>query len=95
MEPKGSHETVAEKKTRQISTATAANQLPWFIPRTCLVRPFAKVVTARRPDLMVLDETNSLDEPLWQQELVRLYPGVKSEVRLATPSLSKSPTVTS
>lgn len=70
MEPTGPHETVSGKLAMQISIAIATNQLPWFIPRTCLVRPFAEAVTARRPDLVVLDETNLVNEPLWQQEPV-------------------------
>jgi Uma2 family endonuclease len=70
MEPTGPHETVSGKLAMQIGIAITTNQLPWFIPRTCLVRPFAEVMTARRPDIVVLDETNLVNEPLWQQEPV-------------------------
>jgi Uma2 family endonuclease len=45
-------------------------KLPWFIPRACLIRPFAETVTARRPDIVVLDETALANEPLWEREPV-------------------------
>jgi Uma2 family endonuclease len=43
---------------------------PWFIPRTCLIRPFTDAATARRPDVVVLDETVLALEPLWDKEPV-------------------------
>jgi Uma2 family endonuclease len=79
MDPTGPHEAVGGKLTIQIGMAfsakrncgaPAAAKLPWFIPRTCLIRPFAEVPTARRPDIVVLDETLIDAEPLWQQEPV-------------------------
>lgn len=70
MEPTGDHETVSGKLATQIGIAIAAAKLPWFIPRTCLIRPFADVITARRPDVIVLDETAIANEPLWQTEPV-------------------------
>ena len=68
MEPTGPHETVSGKLATQIGIAITAEKFPWFIPRTCLIRPFADTVTARRPDIVVLDETFLPNEPLWQQE---------------------------
>ncbi|MCC3555393.1 Uma2 family endonuclease [Microcoleus sp. PH2017_35_SFW_U_B] len=50
--------------------AIAAEKLPWFIPRTCLIRPFSDAATARRPDIVVLDETALISEPLWEREPV-------------------------
>ncbi len=70
MEPTGSHETVSGKLATQIGIAITHKQLPWFIPRTCLIRPFSDVTTARRPDIIVLDETVLSSEPRWEQELV-------------------------
>ncbi len=37
MEPTGLHETVSGKLATQIGIAIAAEKLPWFIPRTCLI----------------------------------------------------------
>jgi Uma2 family endonuclease len=70
MEPTGSHETVGGKLTGHIGMAILNTKLPWFIPRTCLIQPFADVATARRPDVVVLDETMLANEPLWQREPV-------------------------
>jgi Uma2 family endonuclease len=70
MEPTGPHETVSGKLATHIGSAILAENQPWFIPRTCLIRPFADAVTARRPDIVVLDETVLSNEPLWQQEPV-------------------------
>jgi Uma2 family endonuclease len=69
-EPTGPHETVSGKLATQIGTAIAAEKLPWFIPRTCLIRPFSDAATARRPDIVVLDETALVSEPLWEREPV-------------------------
>ncbi|MEZ2238713.1 Uma2 family endonuclease [Microcoleus sp.] len=70
MEPTGPHETVGGKLATQIGIVIAAEKLPWFIPRTCLIRPFSDAATARRPDLVVLDETALVSEPLWEREPV-------------------------
>jgi Uma2 family endonuclease len=70
MDPTGPHEAVGGKLATQIGMAITAAKLPWFIPRTCLIRPFADVQTARRPDIVVLDETEIGAEPFWQQEPV-------------------------
>ena len=70
MEPTGPHETVSGKLATQIGIAITTEKLPWFIPRTCLIRPFADAATARRPDIVVLDETVLINEPLWEREPV-------------------------
>jgi Uma2 family endonuclease len=70
MEPTGPHETVGGKLLVQIGIAITQAQHPWFIPRTCLIRPFSDIVTARRPDIVVLDETMLSHEPRWEQEPV-------------------------
>jgi Uma2 family endonuclease len=69
MEPVGPHEAVGGLAI-QIGMAIAQNRLPWFIPRTCLIRPFSDIATARRPNVVVLDETALVDEPRWEQEAV-------------------------
>lgn len=69
-EPTGPHETVSGKLATQIGIAITTEKLPWFIPRTCLIRPLADAATARRPDIIVLDETALASEPLWEREPV-------------------------
>jgi len=66
MEPTGPHEAVGGKLSAQLNIAISKAQLPWFIPRTCLIRPFGDIATARRPDVVVLDETALADEPRWE-----------------------------
>lgn len=70
MEPTGPHEAVGGKLAVKIGMAIAQAQLPWVIPRTCLLRPTSDAITARRPDVVVLDETVLVDEPLWEREPV-------------------------
>jgi len=70
LEPTGFHETVSGKLASKIGIAINNRQLPWFIPRTCLIRPFSDQATARRPDIIVLDETVLDNEPLWEREPV-------------------------
>lgn len=70
MEPTGPHEAVGGKLAAQIGIAITQQSLPWFIPRTCLIRPFSDIATARRPDIVVLDETVLSSEPRWEQEPV-------------------------
>lgn len=39
MQPTGPHEAVGGKLATQIGIAIINAQLPWFIPRTCLIQP--------------------------------------------------------
>ena len=70
MEPTGPHEAVGGKLAAKVNVEIANAQLPWFIPRTCLIRPFSDIATARRPDVVVLDETLLASEPRWEREPV-------------------------
>lgn len=70
MEPTGPHEAVTGKLTAKLNIAIAQTQHPWFIPRSCILRPFPDTATARRPDIAILDEIALGNEPRWQQEPV-------------------------
>lgn len=70
MEPTGTHEAVAGKLAGKLSIEIERQNHPWFIPRTCIIRPFADTATARRPDVVVLDETALVNELLWEREPV-------------------------
>lgn len=70
MEPTGPHEAVGGKLATKIGVAITEAQHPWFIPRTCLIRPFSDTATARCPDVVVLDETVLSSEPRWEYEPV-------------------------
>jgi Uma2 family endonuclease len=69
-EPTGAHETIAGKIASQLSIEIARQAHPWIIPRTCLLRPFSDIATARRPDVVVLDEPTLVNEPLGKREPV-------------------------
>ncbi len=85
MEPTGPHETVSGKLATQIGIAIAAEKLPWFLPRTCLIRPFSDAATARRPDIVVLDETALVSEPLWEREpVITLVRSIKLVVEVVS-----------
>ena len=84
-EPTGPHETVSGKLATQIGIAITAEKLPWFIPRTCLIRPFSDSATARRPDIVVLDETAIVCQPLWEREpVIALGQSVKLVVEVVS-----------
>ncbi|MEM9220268.1 MAG: Uma2 family endonuclease [Cyanobacteria bacterium P01_F01_bin.150] len=70
LEPTGPHEMFAGKIASRLSIEIDRQQHPWFIPRTCLLQPFADVITARRPDVVILDELALVSEPLWEREPV-------------------------
>jgi Uma2 family endonuclease len=85
MEPTGPHEAVGGKLATKIGMAIDTAQLPWFIPRTCLIRPFADIATARRPDIIVLDETAIINEPQWEREpVITLASSIKLVVEVVS-----------
>ena len=85
MEPTGPHETVGGKLATQLGIAITLAKLPWFIPRTCLLRPSGEAATARRPDVVVLDETVLADEPRWEREpVITLGRSIKMAVEVVS-----------
>ena len=68
MEPTGPHEAVAGKIAGKIWGEIFRCDLNWFIPKNCLIKPPAVQATALRPDVLVLDEEELKQEPLWQRE---------------------------
>jgi Uma2 family endonuclease len=85
MEPTGPHEIVGGKLATQVGMAILQAQLPWAIPRTCLIRPLAEVPTARRPDVVVLDETLLAQEPLWPRgPLIALGQSIKLVIEVVS-----------
>ncbi|HHP7246252.1 MAG TPA: Uma2 family endonuclease [Elainellaceae cyanobacterium] len=70
MEPTGSHEAVAGKIASKLNIECDRQGYSWIIPRTCLLRPFSDVATARRPDVVLLDESALVNESLWEREPV-------------------------
>lgn len=69
LEPTGLHEQVAGLINRKLNVAIELLDLPWFIPMKCLIKPLG-LNSAFRPDVVILDQTALVNEPLWQTEPV-------------------------
>jgi Uma2 family endonuclease len=54
---------------RKLNVEIDRQDLSYFIPHRCLIKLLG-AETAFRPDLIVLDQTQLINEPLWQQEPV-------------------------
>ncbi|MEB3311411.1 MAG: Uma2 family endonuclease [Snowella sp.] len=68
MEPTGPHETVAGNIAGRIFVEILKANLNWIVPKNCLIKPPAAEAMALRPDVIVLDEDQLTQEPLWQKE---------------------------
>lgn len=69
MEPTGPHEQVAALISRKLNVEIDRLNLPYFIPQRCLIQPLG-TFNAFRPDIIVLDERELVNEPLWLREPV-------------------------
>jgi Uma2 family endonuclease len=69
MEPTGLHEQISAFTSRKLNVEIDHQDLPYFTPSRCLVKLLG-TNTAFRPDVIVLDQTQLINEPLWQQEPV-------------------------
>ncbi|MEG4515373.1 MULTISPECIES: Uma2 family endonuclease [unclassified Microcoleus] len=68
-EPTGPHEQVSAFLGRKLNVEIDRLELPYFIPPRCLIKLLG-TATAFRPDVLVVDRTQLINEPLWQQEPV-------------------------
>lgn len=68
LEPTGLHEQVIAFLARKFNVEIDRLNLPYTIPHRCLIR--VSGTTAFRPDLIVLDQTQLVHEPLWRQQPV-------------------------
>ncbi|MEH1800385.1 MAG: Uma2 family endonuclease [Nostoc sp.] len=69
MEPTGRHEQVSGLIGRKLNVEIDRQDLSYFIPHRCLIKLLG-TETAFRPDVIVLDQTQLINEPLWQQQPV-------------------------
>ena len=70
LQPTGPHEAVAGSIAGRIYVEIFRNNFNWLIPKNCLVKPLFAEATALRPDVIVLDKSELIKEPLWQKEPV-------------------------
>lgn len=67
MQPTGTHERVAGEFATELGIEIRRLQLPYFIPRQCIIKPIDSDNSGFIPDVAVLDG-NALDaEPMWKK----------------------------
>lgn len=70
LEPTGLHEEVAAFITAKMCVQIDDAGLPWFVLQRGLLRPVQSGMTAFRPDVVVVDQTELLKEPLWSEQSI-------------------------
>jgi Uma2 family endonuclease len=63
--PRGDHEEIISQLTRKIDREIDRLNHPWFMPKTCCVKPEGNL-DGYVPDLIVLDRSQLDAEPLWK-----------------------------
>ncbi|MDX2272908.1 MAG: Uma2 family endonuclease [Cyanobacteriota bacterium] len=70
LEPTGLHEEVAAFITTKICVQIDCAGLPWFVLQRGLLRPSNKVMTAFRPDIVVVNRNELTKELLWSDQSI-------------------------
>ncbi len=70
LEPTGPHEEVAAFLTTKLCVQIDGIGLPWFVLQRGLLRPSNAGTTAFRPDIMVIDQSELIKEPLWSEQSI-------------------------
>jgi Uma2 family endonuclease len=84
MEATGFHEQVAAFIGRKLNVEIDRQDIEYFIPFRCLIRLLG-TDTAFRPDLIVLNQTQLANEPLWEQEpVITLGTSIKLVVEIVS-----------
>ncbi|OUL17892.1 hypothetical protein BV372_34450 [Nostoc sp. T09] len=65
--PTGDHEEVIGFLALEISAEIRRLKLPYFIPKTAFVKPL-EGESAYSPDVLILNQPNLVNEPLWKKE---------------------------
>ncbi|GAB1543859.1 hypothetical protein NUACC21_65350 [Scytonema sp. NUACC21] len=73
-QPTGDHEDVVGFIAGRISFEYIRLNLPYFIPKTALVKPETSE-SSYSPDVLVLNRTNLVNEPLWKKKSTVIYGG--------------------
>jgi Uma2 family endonuclease len=66
-QPTGDHEDIVGFLALEISVDIKRLHLPYFIPKTALVKP-PDNESAYSPDILVLNRPNLVNEPLWKKQ---------------------------
>lgn len=73
LEPTGPHEEVIAFLSQQINVEIVRQDLDFFIPHRCLIKPLGPNI-GFRPDVIVLDRSELNKEPLWSREPIVTLP---------------------
>ena len=65
MQPTGAHELVGAFIAEELTLTIRQNQLPYTIPKSCLLKPHLPD-SGYRPDVVVLNKSELANEPLWK-----------------------------
>jgi Uma2 family endonuclease len=66
-QPTGDHEEVIGFLALKISIEIGRLKLPYFIPKTALVKPL-EIESAYSPDILILNQPNLVNEPHWKKD---------------------------
>jgi Uma2 family endonuclease len=85
LEPTGYHEEVSAFITTKVCAQIDAIALNWFVLQRGLLRPSNLVMTAFRPDVMVVDRNELAKELLWyDQSILTLGSSIKFVVEVVS-----------
>jgi Uma2 family endonuclease len=71
-QPAGDHEDVVGFLALEISAYIKRLNLPYYIPKTVLVKPL-ECESAYSPDILIINRPNLVNEPLWKKESTVSY----------------------
>ena len=82
--PRGKHSKVAGDLAYDVGTAIRQANLPYFIPKECIVRSMDGN-SGYEPDVIVLDESALMDEPDWESgSIITLGKSIKIIVEVVS-----------
>jgi Uma2 family endonuclease len=82
--PRGKHSKVSGNLAYDLGTAIRQANLPYFIPKECIVRSMDGN-SAYEPDVIVLDEPALIDEPDWESSsIITLGKSIKIVVEVVS-----------
>lgn len=67
--PKGGHEQIVGFSARKLTVEFDRLNLPYFIPKTVMIRPSDKE-SGYSPDILLLNSPNLINEPIWENESI-------------------------
>ncbi|OUL34260.1 Uma2 family endonuclease [Nostoc sp. 106C] len=92
-QPTGEHEEVVGFLALNISIEIGQLKLPYFIPKTALVKPLESE-SAYSPDVLLLNRPNLVNEPLWKKDsTVSLAESIPLVIEVVSQCVARVPRV--